>query len=317
MSITLLTAVPGGGKTSYAVWNVIKEAHEQGKIIYTVGIPKLTIPTIEFTYDQVKEWFRIGKNAEGLPELINIEHGSIIVIDEVQRIWPATGSKISDDIKELSVHRHYGLTFFLITQAPNLIHRNVLALVDRHLHIGVNWAGRKIYEWPEYCRSPSTKTSKDTAVTFNYKLPAESFALYHSATQHIKTSKRIPRAFYIFVITLILTAVFAYYGYDRVMAKTKPQSAEILFSQDVEGEKITADSAQPVQPAANVQIATPMRVFTDVQLLTQDIDWSLVSACLTSPNLGCVCYGKAGQRLVVPKESCELAVTSGWDRKKA
>ena len=171
MSISLLTAVPGGGKTSYAVWNVIKEAHEQGKIIYTVGIPKLTIPTIELTYDQVRQWFKTSPNEEGLPELLNIEHGSIIVIDEVQRIWPATGSKISDDIKELSVHRHYGLTFFLITQAPNLIHRNVLALVDRHLHIGVNWAGRKIYEWSEYCRSPSTKTSKDTAVTFNYKLP--------------------------------------------------------------------------------------------------------------------------------------------------
>ena len=116
---------------------------------------------------------------------------------------------------------------------------------------------------------------------------------------------------------LIVTSVFAYFGYDRVMAKTKPQSADVLFSQDIEGEKITTDSVQPVQPAANVQIATPMRVFTDVQLLTQDIDWSLVSACLTSPNLGCVCYGKAGQRLVIPKESCELAVTSGWDRKKA
>ena len=100
MSISLLTAVPGGGKTSYAVWNVIKEAHEQGKIIYTVGIPKLTIPTIELSYDQVRQWFKTSPNEEGLPELLNIEHGSIIVIDEVQRIWPATGAKISDVILE-------------------------------------------------------------------------------------------------------------------------------------------------------------------------------------------------------------------------
>ena len=310
MSISLLTAVPGGGKTSYAVWNVIKEAHEQGKIIYTVGIPKLTIPTIELSYDQVRQWFKTSPNEEGLPELLNIEHGSIIVIDEVQRIWPATGSKISDDIKELSVHRHYGLTFFLITQAPNLIHRNVLALVDRHLHIGVNWAGRKIYEWSEYCRSPSTKTSKDTAVTFNYKLPKESFALYHSATQHVKAKKRAPMTFYIFIAAILLTIAFAYFGVQRVVAKTNPEP-EIILSDEKPIEQPVTVTSQPVQP---VEL---QRNLFDVQLLTPDIDWSIVSACLASPKLGCVCYGQSGQRLVVPKESCELAVTSGWHRKKA
>ncbi len=313
MSISLLTAVPGGGKTSYAVWNVIKEAHEQGKIIYTVGIPKLTIPTIELTYDQVRQWFKTSPNEEGLPVLDNIEHGSIIVIDEVQRIWPATGSKISDDIKELSVHRHYGLTFFLITQAPNLIHRNVLALVDRHLHIGVNWAGRKIYEWSEYCRSPSTKTSKDTAVTFNYKLPKESFALYHSATQHVKAKKRAPMTFYIFLVVILLTIVFAYFGIQRVVAKTNPDTEIILSDETVKEQPVIAPS-QPVQPVQPVQ-SSPSRYI--VQILTPDIDWSGVSACLASPKLGCVCYGLSGERLAVPPESCQIAVTSGWSRRKA
>lgn len=310
MSISLLTAVPGGGKTSYAVWNVIKKAHEQGKIIYTVGIPKLTIPTIELSYDQVRQWFKTSPNEEGLPELLNIEHGSIIVIDEVQRIWPATGSKISDDIKELSVHRHYGLTFFLITQAPNLIHRNVLALVDRHLHIGVNWAGRKIYEWSEYCRSPSTKTSKDTAITFNYNLPKESFAFYHSATQHVQSKKRAPMTFYIFLVAILLTIVFAYYGIQRVVAKTNPDTEIILSDEPVKEQPVIA-SPQPVKP---VEL---QRNLFDVQLLTHDIDWSIVSACLASPKLGCVCYGLSGERLVVPPESCQIAVTSGWSRRKA
>ncbi|MDO8335722.1 MAG: zonular occludens toxin domain-containing protein [Candidatus Saccharibacteria bacterium] len=310
MSITLLTAVPGGGKTSYAVWNVIKEAHEQGKIIYTVGIPKLTLPTIELTYDQVRTWFKTEQNEEGLPELLNVEHGSIIVIDEVQRIWPATGSKISDDIKELSVHRHYGLSFFLITQAPNLIHRNVLALVDRHLHIGVNWAGRKIYEWSEYCRTPSTKTSKDSAITFNYKLPKESFALYHSATQHVKPKKRAPMAFFVFALALVLTLIFGYLGVQRVTAKTATEN-EIILS-----ETVPETTTEKVQPVATVtpQPKTPL---FNTQLLTDEIDWSTVSACLSSKDNGCVCYGLSAQRLVVPKESCELAVTSGWHRKKA
>lgn len=307
MSITLLTAVPGGGKTSYAVWNVIKEAHEQGKIIYTVGIPKLTLPTIELTYDQVRQWFKTEQNEEGLPELLNVEHGSIIVIDEVQRIWPATGSKISDDIKELSVHRHYGLSFFLITQAPNLIHRNVLALVDRHLHIGVNWAGRKIYEWSEYCRTPSTKTSKDSAITFNYKLPKESFALYHSATQHVKPKKRAPMAFFVFALALVLTLVFGYYGVQRVTAKTAASDETILSESPVELMPVEQKQPLPVTQ----EIKQPL---FNTQLLTPDIDWAAVSACLSSKNVGCVCYGLSGERLVVPKDTCELAVSNGWNK---
>lgn len=86
MSITLLTSVPGGGKTSYAVWNVIKKAHEEGKIIYTVGIPKLKIPTIELSYEDVRNWNQTTEKPDGLNELSNIEHGSILVIDEPRAI---------------------------------------------------------------------------------------------------------------------------------------------------------------------------------------------------------------------------------------
>ncbi len=230
MSITLLTAVPGGGKTSYAVWHVIKKAHEEGKIIYTCGIPKLKIPTIEISIEDVRRWHEIKTNDQNLPELVNFEHGAILVIDEVQKIWPATGSKVSDDIKELSVHRHYGLSFFLITQSPNLIHRNVLALVDRHLHIRPTWAGRKIYEWAEYCRNPAAQSNKDAAITFSYKLPKDSFQLYHSATQHVKPVKRVPMAFYVFVIALVLTIVFIYYSASRVINKNSDEQKNGMFT---------------------------------------------------------------------------------------
>lgn len=57
MTIKLLTAVPGGGKTSYAVWHVIKKAVEEGRTVYTIGIPKLTISTIEITYEYLKTWY--------------------------------------------------------------------------------------------------------------------------------------------------------------------------------------------------------------------------------------------------------------------
>ena len=47
MTITLLTAVPRTGKTSYAVWDIIKPAIEEGKTVYVCGIPKLQLPHIK------------------------------------------------------------------------------------------------------------------------------------------------------------------------------------------------------------------------------------------------------------------------------
>lgn len=315
MSISLLTSVPGGGKTSYAVWNVIKTAHEEGKIIYTVGIPKLTLPTIELTYDQVRQWFKHELDEKtGLPVLLNIEHGSIVVIDEVQKLWPALGSKVSDDIKELSVHRHYGLTFFVITQSPNLIHRNVLALVDGHLHIGVKWSGRKIYEWSEYCRSPSAESSKNSAITFNYTLPKESFELYHSATEHIKPQKRAPMAFFVFVVALLCTVAFGAYAFQRVLSKTETPASEI--NSEAENEEITALPEKIPSPVVSQPVHVVPKETFNTQLLTTSIDWSTVSACLSNARGECACYGLSAQRLIVPKESCESAVKYGWDKKK-
>lgn len=313
MSITLLTAVPGGGKTSYAVWEVIRDAHNKGQIIYTVGIPKLTIPTIELTYEEVRCWNELDPaSTTGKPILSNIELNSVIVIDEVQKIWPATGSKVTDDIKDLSVHRHYGLTFLIITQSPNLIHRNVLSLVDRHLHIGVKWSGRKIYEWPEYCRNPSAKTNKDSAITFSYKLPKESFKLYHSATAHIKPKKSIPISFFVFLIGIIATSILGYFGTQRVLAKSSTEETTLAMVEP-QLEKIIDPSPVSVSPVNNGESKPQYR---ELSMLSTDIEWSQVSACLSSQNNGCQCYGLSAQRLMIPKESCEAAVKYGWAGKR-
>lgn len=218
-------------------------------------------------------------------------------------------------------HQQNGLTFFLITQSPNLIHRNVLALVDRHLHIRPTWAGRKIYEWAEYCRNPSAQNNKDAAITFSYKLPKDSFQLYHSATQHVKPVKRIPMAFYVFVIALILTIAFIFYSTSRVLNKNSDEEKNGLFTtanaetttKKVKKEEKPNKEEKGTQPEV-IKVAQTV-TYSDTQLLTRSIDWSNVSACISGKD-SCVCYGLSMERIIVPKESCELAVSNGWSRKK-
>lgn len=315
MAITLLTSVPGGGKTSYAVQNVILKAHKEGKIIYTCGIPKLSIPTIQLSYDELKKWHEYTVNGE-LQELVNIEHNSIIVIDEVQKLWPASGQRSTDDVRDLSVHRHYGLTFFIITQSPKLLSRYVLALVDKHLHIRCTWAGRKLYEWSEYCSNPTTKTNRDLAVSSNYSLPKNAFKYYHSATAHIKPTRRLPAALFVLFIAV---GVVGYYGVSLASKFMGSPTEEIqqLTSEEKPLESSLLPQVVPVslsaQPVTPQEVKQPM---FNIDLLTERIDWTRVSACLSSSS-SCICYGLSLERLVIPKDTCLLAVQNGWTKKRS
>ncbi|WP_394809572.1 zonular occludens toxin domain-containing protein [Nitrosomonas sp.] len=67
MTITLLTAVPRTGKTSYAVWDIIKPAIEEGKIVYVCGIPKLQLPHIKVDHAWIRKWHE-RKYSENLEE---------------------------------------------------------------------------------------------------------------------------------------------------------------------------------------------------------------------------------------------------------
>jgi zona occludens toxin len=96
------------------------------------------------------------------------------------------------------------------------------------------------------------------------------------------------------------------------MAKTG-QAEEVMKVETTESSTIVPVTQQ-VQ-SMKVINNEPVKSFMDIQLLTANIDWSQVSACLSSKN-GCVCYGLSAERIIVPKESCELAVSNGWSKKK-
>lgn len=322
MTISLLTSVPGGGKTSYAVWSEILKEVARGRVVYTCGIPKLKIDNIQLSIAQVRKWSERREippdpNDHDLTarhELLNIKEGSLIVIDEAYKVWPVVGKAVvSDDVEHLREHRHYGLDIFLLSQRPNFIDSTVLGLVERHMHITPEWFGRRIYEWTEYRSNPTTKSIKAEAVKRPYKVPKESWDLYHSASVHIKPKKAIPRQLF-FVGAVLLAAPFAVWALSQNLVAKFAPSAAVVDHGDVK--PLVASVAAPVPSSVPVPVAPapePAKpVLTPIQLVSASIDWKQVTACLQSENNGCVCYGKSAERLVVPKESCELAVKHGW-----
>ncbi len=328
MSITLITGVPGTGKSVYVVWNILRPAVEEGRCIYTAGIPELELPTISKSYKQIRTWHAReqieveNEYDKDLPDdeiptrLLNFQEGSLVIVDEVQFCWPADGSREpSEDISYLTKHRHHGLEFVLMTQAPQLLHPKVLAVVDKHLHIRKAWIGRHIYEWPEYCSTTRAKSSRMDAVKRSYKVPKQAFGLYRSATMHVKQTMSVP--FFAYIVPIIFLAVFyfGYQSYTSIMARVKPEKKAEKTELVEKTENSSPSNILPVsnpQPVQTTPIVTQPKPVTHT-VVSDQVDWSKVIGCISNKTK-CVCYGHSAETLVIPVETCRIAVKHGYPR---
>jgi zona occludens toxin len=186
--MTLLTGLPGNGKTLYTLFMVKAYAEKENREVYYSGIKDLKLPWTEF-------------DPETWPSL---PAGSIIVIDEAQFVFSKkpNGSKLPEHYEKLAVHRHSGYDIFLITQDPALVDTFVRKLCGRHLHLIRKFGMQRanIWEWAVVNTSPEKASSHKNAILHKWKYPKEVFGYYKSAEVH--TVKRsIP-------LKLILAGVF-------------------------------------------------------------------------------------------------------------
>ncbi|MCP5246653.1 MAG: hypothetical protein H6937_12185 [Burkholderiales bacterium] len=132
-------------------------------------------------------------------------------------------------------------------------------------------------------------------------------------------------AFYVFVTFLMLTAITIYFSVDRILGKTTAEDPQHeLFSDnqpattDQTNIQTVSNSEQGIQVSQShtsqqsetVQQQTTAKLLPTI--LSPQYDWNNISACLDSKAYGCVCYGKSGERLLIPLETCRLATKHGW-----
>jgi zona occludens toxin (predicted ATPase) len=130
--IILITGVPGSGKTLYTLHQVKTRVEAENarfeaegkppREVHYSGIADLKLPWIEL--EDPTKW-------NTLPP------GSIIVIDECQRVFRPRGSgaTVPPYIADLETHRHKGYDIYLITQHAMLVDQNIRRLVGKHQHI--------------------------------------------------------------------------------------------------------------------------------------------------------------------------------------
>jgi zona occludens toxin len=196
--ITLITGTPGSGKTLYAVWLLQREL-KAGRRLVVNGVKGLVLDHELISDDDARRWQEC------------VQQNDVLVVDEVQRIWPpvAAGVKPTADIEALHVHRHMGVDLIVITQHPNRMNKTVRDLVGRHVHVRRLFGMRRamLYEW-DSARNPSAGF-RDAVKTL-WKYPRKVFDLYVSAEVHTKPKAVVPKALYVAPLALVVAGWFGW-----------------------------------------------------------------------------------------------------------
>lgn len=296
--ITLITGAPGAGKSA-ALVSMLEELGK-GRTVYTNGIPGLLLDHIEL--EDATKW------------PTDVPDGSVVVIDEVQRIWRprGPGKKVPDDVALLETHRHRGLDFYIISQGPNLVDANVRALVGRHVHLrDLGILGRWWYEWPE-CADQCRTAWRSAPIKKRYRLPKRIFGQYKSASLHVKPVRSAPRSLALALIAILAFGGLGSYAYQKITKQIHPEKAAAVTPAAKPAGGTVATVAAPVTPAAK---------FVDERIdflpRLSDRPWTApaydeIRKVVSMPQIAgvvcmggeCRCYDAGGVRLEVGHEAC-------------
>ncbi|HEY3300362.1 MAG TPA: zonular occludens toxin domain-containing protein [Methylophilaceae bacterium] len=227
--ITLFTGVPGIGKTSMVVAEMLKRQKQDDPTFFVMGINDLKVP--HQRVPPIAEW-TVKRPDPDDPTLQSdyfvFPPNSILVVDECQKVYRSRSStsKVPDITAALETHRHTGLDIWLITQKPNQVDPHVLGLVEKHIHLKKNLLGmRYLYEWVEY-HDPKVKTNFEEASKRKFSPPKHVFGLYSSAVAHTKVSMRMHNAVYLLALLIPLLIWNGYRIYDKHFSKHPDQLVE-------------------------------------------------------------------------------------------
>lgn len=281
--ITLITAVPGSGKTLYAV-SLIQNFLNEGRPVYQ-NIEGLQVDKFEnnhLLFDAPADW-------------TETPDGSVVIYDECQQphLYPATGERgqIHDDrLKRMETHRHTGHDLFFITQAPTFVHHHVRKLVGQHIHFYRGHGATRVakYTWSHTVDNPNDRREQERADFETFGFDKKLFQLYKSSTIHTHKFKIPKKILFIFSLIVVIFAL-ASFSFSK---------GGIFGGKSTVGrETAAANSATPaLAPPVNT---TPLSYLADAPLVRS------LGGCIGNDR-SCRCYTRDLEPLDIEETQCRI-----------
>lgn len=315
--ITLITGQPGAGKTLYGLNYVRAWSERENRPVYYNGINDLKLPWSEI--DSGEDWHKC-------PD------GSIIVIDECQRVFRprGNGTNVPEHVALLETHRHRGIDVVLITQHPMLVDTNVRRLCGRHFCVVRAFGTKKatVHEWAEV--HEQCDKNRAGSIRHDFFYPKTAFAWYKSAEIHTHKARIPPRVFFLLLIPVLLGLV-GWYMLDWYESRSKASSTNPLslgLSKQVNQSNVITVGAKTKNGASE-----PMQWFYDrvprvstlphtapmYDNLTQPVEVPIPAACVSTGSR-CQCWTQQATLLELDEKACRGIVKTGyfvsWKREK-
>lgn len=317
MPITLVTGLPGHGKTLYSLVRWKREAEQAGRpVFHSWGDSADGIPGLSLNWQawNPREWFKLPA-------------GALMVLDECQRVFPirGRGAEVPEHVRQLETHRHLGLDLVLITQDPMLIDPHVRRLVDRHLHIvrkfGTSFA--TVHEYVNGVREQVAKSRGDS-IRHEWRFPSEAFAWYTSAELHT-VKRRVPAR--VFALALLpfaaLGLAWSFWGgsVERMEGQAGEGQAVPVASEPAPvaappGATVVGAMPQPLTPAEWAQLQRPRVVGLPhtapaYDEVTRPAVAPYPAACVAN-RFRCLCYTQQATLIDTPETLCRGIVAGGF-----
>jgi len=198
--LSILSGVPGSGKTLWTVNEILNNPDFNGRPVYIHNIDGFDYSIRDNLFPLVdpKTW-------NDLPEK------SVIIFDEAQYAFPVRPANQAPPpwVDLFSTHRHKGYDVIMTSQHPTMIDGHIRKLVGRHLHF-LRVFGLKsctIFEWPEYRTDNVDSTSRrKVALSKRWQYPKKVFGAYKSADAHTH-GRKIPWKVWSIPLLFIFAAV--------------------------------------------------------------------------------------------------------------
>lgn len=286
--ITLITAVPGSGKTLYAV-SLIQKFLDEGRPVYQniSGLQTDKFQNNHLLFDAPDDW-------------TETPDGSVVIYDECQQphLYPATGERgkvLDKRLTAMETHRHTGHDLFFITQAPTFVHHHVRKLVGCHIHFyrGSGATNVARYEWSHTCDNPNDRNEQRRADFSIFRFDKKLFGLYQSSTVHTHRF-RIPKKIIGLAVLILCIAFFVVYMFS--------QGGIFGGQSDIQG-AAKADSQRPAAAPVTTPRSTPYAYLSDTPSIVP------VGGCVASAT-ACRCYLKDMTPLDLPDAQCRALIRS-------
>lgn len=304
--VTLVTGLPGNGKTLYTICMVKEWADRESRQVYYHGIDildKEALPWEEF--QDAKTWHKLPA-------------GAIILIDEAHKEFPVRpqGSKVPEHVEAIAELRHQGHNLVLITQHPMELDSAIRRRVGRHLH-AVRRFGMQacaLFEWSR-CVENCDKTRKD-AIRHEWAYKTSAYSWYKSAEIHT-IKRKIPKKVFVLALAPLVLIFAIWYVYSIFTKQREPEQVSVVQSAtSVNTPQKAADTAESWFQSHTPRVKGLEYTAPVYDTVTQPVRAPYPAACIASASK-CRCYTHQGTRLSTPDDVCRGIAAGGffvaWD----